>query len=151
MATDLIAIIKDKQAMIAKLQKELDAAKALLSGAIGELPGAPALEVRSPKRRAKHRSSRTHGLPYKPGSSVGKAAKVLKQAGKPLHVDALVSMMKGKVSKATLVGNLSRYVNDGKVFVRVAPGTFGLIEWEKGTPGAELQPKPAPVREAAAA
>lgn len=43
--------------------------------------------------------------------------------------------------KATLVSNLSRYVNQNDTFTRPAPSTYGLAEW--GTDSEQLlEPEP---------
>jgi len=133
MAKDLVGAIKEKQAAIARLQAELDEARALLSGVhtggrarVRFIPSGNATRTRKAKG--------SPVLPYKPGSSVGRAAKVLRTEGKPLHVDELLPRVQRRgheVKKTTLVGNLSRYVNAGVVFNRPAPNTFGLLEWQE--------------------
>ncbi len=149
MPNDLIAVIKQKQAAIAKLQAELDEARALLTGGTRQKPPqAGAREsVESPmprtttprhRKRAAPRRSRPAFAPkgeIVPTSSVGRTVTVLKRAGKPLHVDEIMKQIETeghKVSKGTLVGNLSRYVKAGRVFYRAAPSVFGLIEMRKG-------------------
>ncbi len=148
MAKDLIASIKEKQALIAKLQSELDEARALLGGV--RTGGVARVQfVPAGKRKSAHRLRRTPVLPYKPNSSVGKAVKVLKKAGVPMHVDELAAKIGRKVKKTTLVGNLSRYVKAGLVFCRTAPGEFGLLDWqERG--GNDRKSKRNPVRAIAA-
>lgn len=136
MTKDLIAAIKEKQTLLAKLQAELDEAKALLDSGV-QRPhvtlrrGTPA---RGPKklRRFSGKSQET-GPVIKAKSSVGKARAILRKVGEPLHVDDIFSRInKGrkKVKRSTLVGSLSRYVKMEVVFSRTAPNTFGLLEWK---------------------
>lgn len=147
-SNDLIAVIKQKQTAIAKLQAELDEARALLTGGTSEKPRArvrewaesPTPRPAAPKRRkrAARRRSRATFTPkgeIVPTSSVGRTVTVLKRVGKPVHVDEIIKQIQAdghKVNKNTLVGNLSRYVKAGRVFYRAAPSVFGLLEMKKG-------------------
>lgn len=72
--------------------------------------------------------------PYKPDSSVAWAVDVLREADQDLHIDVLVERIRAKgheVEKPTLLGNLSRYVKDGKVFTRHSRSHYGLLEWQQ--------------------
>lgn len=131
MAQDLVALVKQKQAQIARLQAELDEVRGILeSDDSAPKPLSPA-----PLRR-RSRSSRKglNSRPYKAKSSVGWTVKVLKEAGEPTHVDEIVSRIEKrghKVKKTTLVGNIARYIKQGKVFYRAGPNVYGLIEWQR--------------------
>ncbi len=133
MARDLIAAIREKQSAIAKLQAELDEAKALLLGR----------DRAHPTKHTPRRTKSNVALPYKKNSSVGKAVKILKKAGQPMHIDELAAKIGRTAKKTTLVGNLSRYVKAGRVFYRSAPGEFALLEW---TMPETNQPKRSPVK-----
>ena len=74
------------------------------------------------------------GEKIRPGSKVFKAREALRQAGKPLHVEALLRSMGEEVTRNTkisLSGSLGFYVREGSVFTRPAPNTFGLIEFNE--------------------
>lgn len=151
MPNDLVAVIKQKQVAIAKLQAELDEARALLTGETRprpqiarqqvEAPATRAVEARrSPRVRATARAQRAaRGAKAAKGeivptSSVGRTVEVLKRAGKPLHVDEIIKQIEAeghKVNKTTLVGNFSRYVKAKRVFYRAAPSVFGLLGSKK--------------------
>ncbi len=114
-ANALLALIKQKQAAIVKLQAELDEARELLA------PYAPP--------RVGRRKGVQQGI--MPGSSVGRALGVLEEAGVPLHVDEIVVRIMHTcglaVNRQTLVGNLSRYVKAERVFRRAGLNVFGLL------------------------
>lgn len=63
-----------------------------------------------------------------PGSIGALATDALREAGKPLHVDEILSRLRGKGSKAakhTVVGALARYTKIGRLR-RTAPSTYAL-------------------------
>lgn len=152
MPTDLVAIIKEKQEAIAKLQEELDAAEALLTGktrprphVAPSAPATPPAKPKKPRRAAKAKRARALRRPARAvkaerpeivsTSSVGRTVAVLRRAGKPLHVDEIIKQIEAEgaqVNKTTLVGNLSRYVKAKLVFYRAEPSVFGLAEMRKG-------------------
>lgn len=124
MSSDLALAIRQKQEELAALKKrateleiELREAKLLLMG-------------RSIDQRLKGRR-----LPFKrpirDGSSVDLAKRVLLEVGRPLPIDQLmkrIHILSGRpVKKATLVSNLSRYVQARDTFVRSAESTYGLM------------------------
>lgn len=146
MGNDLIAVIKQKQAAIAKLQAELEEARALLSGQRPSrmATAAPKFSrtgrVRSRAARAANatRAARAALVGVEgimPTGSVAKAVDILREAGKPLHITDIlrgIETQRGeKVNKATLVGNLSRYIKAKRIFYRAGPNVFGLIEMRK--------------------
>lgn len=121
--SDLVSIIKAKQAQIAKLRAELEAAQALLPAVIdAPAPAGAAMRRRSARRRC------AKMLQHSP--TAREAATIIRAAGKPLHATAIVTIMKRKghaVLLATLVSTLSRWVRSGAVFYRAGPNIFGLI------------------------
>lgn len=132
--SNVVALVKTKQAHIAKLEaqlaserSELNEIRAALSG---RKNGTPTQVIESRRRGTKA------------GSSVAMTEAILKQAGKPLHVNDLIFQIEKQygesVRYSTLVGNLARAVKAGKDFYRAGPNTFGLLEWqpkaEDGTP-----------------
>lgn len=70
----------------------------------------------------------------RPGTALAKARDVLKESGKPMHINDLLKAMgkpADKKNKLSLSGSLSTYVRSGQIFYRPAPNTFGLIEMSK--------------------
>lgn len=60
-----------------------------------------------------------------------RARKFILEAGKPLHVNDILSKLARPVDKANRVsvsGTLSAFVRNGEIFTRPAPNTFGLAE-----------------------
>ena len=143
MPSDLIAVIKQKQAEIAKLQGELNEARALLMGGATfaassssvRVHGATVSVVRAPGRSG---SPRPNGGRDEivPGSAADLAAKAIRSDGRPLHaltmLKAIEQQTGKKVKLATLVGSLSRWVKKKKYFYRAGRNVFGLIEMRKG-------------------
>lgn len=143
MGNDLIAVIKAKQAEIAKLQAELDEARALLTGGerIVRPPARPSPAAR-PRPKARTKPLRKPSPPSRaavvdvegimPTGSVAQAVEILREAQKPLYVMEIIKRIEErhgkKVKKDTLVGNLSRYVKAGKLFYRAGPNVYGLLE-----------------------
>lgn len=124
---DLLAIIREKQAQIARLRTELAQAQALLAKLINA--GTP-----SRVQRGRWRRRSTKMLVYSP--TAHEAANVLRKAGRPLHATAIVKMMNrngNKVALGTLVSTLSRWVKSRSVFYRVRPNVFGLIATRQRT------------------
>ena len=111
-----------------KLLDDLIQAKSVLahlappSGNEAQTPSDPA-SIDIPRKRKR---------PIQESSTVGWARRVLRTAKRPMHVDELIKMieqMAGRqVSKATLVSNLSRYVNQNDTFRRPQPNTYELID-----------------------
>src|SRR5262245_56314911 len=133
-SNDLLAMVREKQEQIAKLQAELDEVRQLLNS--NPKPPAPRPTVRrifpndhylpgiatGPRRTARRRK--------RPESSVALATVVVEDHGAPLHVDEMIRRIHtqyGKhVEKQTLVSNLSRLAKAGEGWERTAPNTFGL-------------------------
>jgi hypothetical protein len=134
MPNDLITVIKQKQAEIARLQAELDEAKTLLSGSAYLSQG-----LRRPSKESKPTTkAKGHFTPADvivPGSAADRAVQAIRSAGHPLHAhDLVVAIEQGsgeKVKLATLVGSLSRWVKKKQVFYRAGRNVFGLIEMRK--------------------
>jgi len=121
---DVLALVRDKQAQIAKLQSELDEVRQLLLGeqtalTLPNQPKRPAPHAGRGRRRRKHRES-----------SVSWAADVVAANNAPLHVDEMIRRIFQKVGKEvdkqTLVSNLSRLVKAKRGWQRTGPNTFGL-------------------------
>lgn len=136
MGSDLIGIIKEKQAQIAKLQQELEEATAVLLN--GNAPKVTAHARPQPKKnRVRQQDEQLvplSGGPLKQNSSTGLAFRVLKEGHHPLHVDDIVNKIDKlgfTVNRGTLVGNLSRRVQKKNVFYRDKPNVYGLLEWQR--------------------
>ena len=126
-ASDLLTIIRQKQAQIAKLRSELAQAQVLLAKIVSQ--GGP-----SGVRRGRWRRRSTKMLMHSPTAQ--EAAKILRAAGRPLHATAIAKTMKRnghQVALGTLVSTLSRWVNSRSVFYRVQPNVFGLIALRQRT------------------
>lgn len=63
------------------------------------------------------------------GSDVEKVRGLLLTVETPLHADVILQKIgKPPSAKPSLVGSLNAYANDGKIFTKPAPNTFGLLE-----------------------
>jgi hypothetical protein len=148
MASDLIAVIKQKQEAIAKLQAELAEARALLVGEPrpkSRMQASPEVVEKATSRRVRRRRRgrmrlrRPLGVKAAKGeivptSSVGLTVAVLKRAGRPLHINDIIKEIEREghtVKKITLVGNLSRYITRNRVFYRLSPSVYGLLEMKR--------------------
>jgi hypothetical protein len=71
--------------------------------------------------------------PIRKESSVGWAVTLLREAGQPIESEALTASVNErgnlKISKATLVSSLARYVRANDTFTRPRPGYYGLKEF----------------------
>lgn len=125
MPNDLIGLIREKQAAIAKLQAELDEARRLLLG-----------DVSAPKQGHGY-AVVTAGSPPAGKTSTMMAVDVLVGVGgQGRHVNDILAGIKAmygvEVKRDTLVGNISRLIKQGKTFTRKGPNVFGLKEGEPG-------------------
>jgi hypothetical protein len=121
---DLLAMVRDKQAQIAKLQAELEEVRQLLAG---ELP----IQHPPPVPRGITRGvGRGRGRRKRRQSSVTWAAEAVNDNGGPLHVDQMIERISQKhgrqIDKQTLVSNLARLVKAKQGWQRTGPNTFGL-------------------------
>jgi hypothetical protein len=122
MTKDIDAVIEQKRTLLIRIKEELavlERAKVLLEGEHGTTIG-------------RKGSKRRKGV-VSPDSEAGMAVAILREEGKPLHVDELLPGMKrmGKAAtKASVSSTLARFAKKGRVFYRAAaPNTFGLLEW----------------------
>lgn len=115
-----------------KLVDDLMQAKSVLTHLAAPL----ANEAQAPNESSSIEIPRKRKRPIQESSTVGWARRVLRTAKRPMHVDELIKMieqMTGRhISKATLVSNLSRYVNQNDTFRRPQPNTYELIETSGG-------------------
>lgn len=71
----------------------------------------------------------------RPGTSVDKAYRAIKMAGKPLQINEIlraIGRTADKKNRLSLSGSLAHYVRAEEIFTRPAPNTFGLFELEEG-------------------
>jgi hypothetical protein len=71
----------------------------------------------------------------RPGTSVDKAYRAIKTAGKPLQINEILKAIgrtADKKNRLSLSGSLAHYVRAEEIFTRPAPNTFGLMELERG-------------------
>ena len=73
----------------------------------------------------------TNVVALRPGSAVAQAREIILQAGKPVHINAILEGL-GKEgtreARASLTSSLASYVRRGEIFTRSAPNTYGLKE-----------------------
>lgn len=70
------------------------------------------------------------------GSDPEKVRNLLLTVETPLHVDMILQKLgKTASAKPSLVGSLNAYSNDGKIFTKPAPNTFGLLEKDYANAG----------------
>ena len=68
----------------------------------------------------------------RPNSGVARAHDVIKSAGKPLHINEMLSAMGREITRearGAITSSLAAYVRRGEIFTRVGPNTYGLIEF----------------------
>jgi len=142
---DILSAIKAKMAEIATLQGRIDGARATLASyleSVAKSVGAvqiaaravrPATTAVAPPARRRRRGGRQRRgrarLQHSP--TAHDAATIIRAAGRPLHVSAILTAMarKGRaIRSATLVSCLARWVRSRAVFYRARPNTFGLLE-----------------------
>jgi hypothetical protein len=74
----------------------------------------------------------THsGFSLRPGTSLARVRDIIKEGGKPMHINDILAQLGKTVdnqNRVSLVGTLGSYSRKGRVFSRTAPNTFGLIE-----------------------
>ena len=118
--TDLQRKIEKKETEIARAESQLVADRAYVEGL------KEALKIFPPEAPAEP-------TPLRAGSELEKVQNVLLSAGKPLHIDEIMTKLNvGDLSgnkKAGLAGSLSSYAKNNRVFTKPAPNTFGLIEF----------------------
>jgi hypothetical protein len=116
--------IAKKQQEITELELQLRDAKSYLQALQDSLKFIP--------RDASSNDSFT-GAGLRPGSALSKARDAIKKAGKPLHINDLLTATGktlDKKSKVSLAGSLSNYARKQEIFTKTAPNTFGLREFD---------------------
>ena len=106
-------------AAIPQVQNDLAALERTLAILRGDTTAEPSL------------SAQSYSVPQEPYPQLARA--ILHEQGTPLTGDQITQIAKSKgkaVSRSSLMGGLYRCTKEGKYFKLVAPGTFGLLEWE---------------------
>ncbi|HEV8640702.1 MAG TPA: hypothetical protein VGV13_06355 [Methylomirabilota bacterium] len=100
-------------------------------------PASIALATRAPivtVRRARRAHPKKNQI--SPTGSIGHSVAVLEETGAPLHIVKLLNAIEARTGKRpaqhSLVGAISQYVREGRIFYRPLPNTFGLLKWQKG-------------------
>lgn len=78
--------------------------------------------------------------PVRPGSDVDKIREAILHLGRPLHLSEIITALgrpDDAETKSKLAGLLGWYIGKGKVFMKTAPNTYGLVE----TPALDLPPE----------
>ena len=74
----------------------------------------------------------TEAEPIKPTSKIDIAWRVLKNAGRPLHVTEIIQLAQSdfdvQLERDSIVSGNIKKINAGKIFVKTAPNTFALKE-----------------------
>lgn len=134
MPSDLVALIKAKREQIAKLQAELDEARAALAGDARPIHPAPASPSRKPLVKGRVAGRQAEGQTLTPDSAAYWAAEAIRAAGQPVHARDIIKAVERdghKVKFVTLVGTLCRWHKKRRIFYRAGKNTFGLIEMRK--------------------
>ena len=126
-----------KRQEIAALEQQIMTARAYLQ-AMDEA-------LRLAERTNSPTATRRRASGLRNGSMPANAYPVLKQAGHPMYLIALLDAMKvpqTAKNKRTLASSLSAYARKKDVFTRPRPNTFGLIEFEENAGGGSSLDKP---------
>ncbi|HEY4879931.1 MAG TPA: hypothetical protein VIH97_12465 [Candidatus Acidoferrales bacterium] len=128
-----MSIRQDFEKRIAKKQQEITELELQIRDARSYLQ---ALQdsLRLIPRDGRDQESASSGL--RPGTGLAKARDLILKAGKPLHINELLTAMGKPVDKKnrlSVIGSLSSYARKNEIFVRTAPNTFGLLEMEQAT------------------
>ncbi len=137
---DLTEAIKEKRAVITRLQAELEVlerALTLLNGGATDHPTSLSVvlgDVVSARDRVRMKIHPRKGK-FQVKSSVGQTVAVLKESGIPLHIDEILSRLKKRgmeAKKGSLWSTMAKLSKKGSLFYKTRqPSTFGLLEWEK--------------------
>ena len=132
---DISKRIERKRQEVAALEQQIMAAKAYIQ-AMDE-----ALKM-AERTTGAATTSRDASKGIRKGSMPAKAYPVLKRAGRPMYVVALLEAMGLPVTmnnKRTLASSLSAYSRKKDVFNRPEPNTFGLIEFGESVGHEEVE------------
>jgi hypothetical protein len=116
--------ITKKQQEIADLELQLRDAKSYLQALQDSLKFIP---------RDAASNGATSGTDLRPGTALSKARDAIRKSGKPLHINDLLTAIGktvDKKSKVSLGGSLSNYARKQEIFIKTAPNTFGLKEFD---------------------
>lgn len=130
MSETLIDLIRHKKTQIAQLQKELDEALGELTDRGAASGQVPAVSKKTQEKAPAIELSRD-GREIVSTSGIGLTVAILREAGRPLKIQEILKRLEAgghRTKKNTLVGGLSRYIKQKRVFYRPAPSTFGLLE-----------------------
>lgn len=125
---EILEAIRQKRAQLDALRAQADAIEAELREISALAEGKNGKSAKLPFGRSKGKR-RSAGM--MPGSTTERAFQVLDSADRPLLVEEIIERIAAltggaPIEKPTLVSNLSRYVQRGDTFTRVAPNTYGL-------------------------
>jgi hypothetical protein len=123
--------VEDKDNKIRRLEAE----RAVCLAVIAELEGLLRYLPKSPTEGGAERHLRV-------GSDVYKARETLILAREPLHIKDLLEKIGGDTGRnrrSSLSAQLSQYARKSEVFTKVAPNTFGLIDFGPEPDGVDRQ------------
>ncbi len=130
---NLQRLISKKQEEIAALELKITETKAYIQGLQDSMKLLP------------RDSSGAADYALREGTALAKARDAIKAAGGPMTVTELLKALgksQDKKHRVSLAGTLSGYARDGKVFIKTAPNTFGLIESKTSQPEVEEEDIP---------
>ena len=73
-------------------------------------------------------------FPVRAASIAGQSYTLLKQIGRPLTGEEIAAQLQAEgesVNPRSVITALYHYAQDGQLFRRISPKTFGLLEWEQ--------------------
>jgi len=127
--------IAKKQAEVDALERELFAAKAVLS-AYKELL------KKTPQEQSEAASLPVNKPDLRVGSDVARAREAILQAGRSLHIGELVTAIgkeNTKANRISLAGSLGAYVRKGHFFTKTGPNVFGVVGMKQQKPPTLVQ------------
>ena len=127
---DELKHLQSAVATMPRIQAELAALERVLAIEKGEV--APEPTSTSDSKNVRRETPQPVGL--KENSIPSFVYRALKEAGKPMTGDQIMPVFLAagrQVDKTTVVGAIYRYIKKGQWFRKVAPGTFGLMEWKE--------------------
>lgn len=128
-------MVREYEQRVRDLQSQLADANTYLRALRDVLSRAPRSDL---KEEDSSRGQTAKVEPEFRGQSVAaRAFAVLRQHGRPLSISEIARLMGANTprERRDLGGTLANRARQGKVFRRVAPGTFGLVEWDQSPNG----------------
>lgn len=126
-----MSIRQDFERRIAKKQQEITELELQIRDARSYMQALQDSLRLIPRDGIEHEGSNS-GL--RPGTGLFKAREILLKAGKPLHINDILTALgrpADKKNRLSVSGSLSSYARQNEIFIRTAPNTFGLRELQQ--------------------